>query len=279
MKRFKKVYVEITNLCNLSCSFCANSARKKEYINPQNFRHILTEIKPFTDYIYLHILGEPLTHPYLKDILKLAAEYSFNVNLTTNGTLLSGAVNVLTEFPVRQINISLHSFPDFGEPLNKYLETVIDCAKQINNSTPTLISFRLWDITNETMPRQADILNKLKTSFSNFTEDFNKNRITIKKNIYLSLEKPFEWPSINKPVVTSFGTCRGLKDMCGILSDGTVTACCLDYDGAINLGNIYKESFKKIITGQKADAIIKGFNNNSLTQPICQKCTFRQRFN
>lgn len=280
MKRFKKIYIEITNFCNLSCQFCANSGREKIYMNLHNFEHILKEIKPFTDYIYLHILGEPLIHPDIEGILKLAKEYGFYVNLTTNGTLLADNIEALIKYPVRQINISLHSFEHFTDKdFEYYLTYAIKSAKEIIKKTSAVVSFRLWNITKKISPRQIEIINKLKASFDGFEEDFNKNRIAIQKNVYLSFEKPFEWPDVKRETVICHGTCKGLKSMCGILSDGTVTACCLDYDGHINLGNIFKESFNKILDNKKTTAIIEGFNKNNLVEPICQKCAFRQRFN
>ena len=53
----------------------------------EEFETVLKKIKDYTDYIYLHIKGEPLLHPQIIDILKVAEEYNIKVNLTTNGTL------------------------------------------------------------------------------------------------------------------------------------------------------------------------------------------------
>ena len=58
--RFKRIYIEITNQCNLKCSFCIQNQRKSKYLSINDFSYILDELRPFTDYIYLHVLGEPL---------------------------------------------------------------------------------------------------------------------------------------------------------------------------------------------------------------------------
>ena len=55
------------------------------------FRSILDQIKPYTSYLYLHVLGEPLMHPELEEILSLCRKADMHVQLTTNGTLLKKA--------------------------------------------------------------------------------------------------------------------------------------------------------------------------------------------
>ena len=71
MKRFKKIYVEITNVCNLNCSFCSRLNRKQEFITLNRIEHLFNEIKEYTDYIYLHVKGESLLHPQLEEIIDL----------------------------------------------------------------------------------------------------------------------------------------------------------------------------------------------------------------
>mgnify|MGYP003310530992 CR=1 FL=1 len=95
MKKFKKVYVEITNICNLNCSFCNNNKREKKFMNVSDFSHIIDEVKKYTDYIYLHVKGEPLLHPLFKDFIHVASEKGFLINITTNGTLLLKNLDIL----------------------------------------------------------------------------------------------------------------------------------------------------------------------------------------
>ena len=89
MKKYRKIYIEITNKCNLNCSFCSKVLKPKRDMTLEEFDNILSKIKDYTDYIYLHVKGEPLLH---KDIIKYinkANEYNLKVNLTTNGTIFS----------------------------------------------------------------------------------------------------------------------------------------------------------------------------------------------
>ena len=108
MKRFKRVYIEITNVCNLSCNFCPKTMRKAHSMDVDSFKKILDQVKPYTDYLYLHLKGEPLLHPNLPEFLDLCAEREFKVNITTNGTLLRKMKDKIIKKPsIRQINISL----------------------------------------------------------------------------------------------------------------------------------------------------------------------------
>ena len=107
MKKYKKIYIEITNICNLNCSFCSNDTMLKESITIENFEEVLKKINDYTDYIYLHVKGEPLLHPNLKELLDIALKYKKKVNITTNGTLLKEKINILSHPSIRQINVSL----------------------------------------------------------------------------------------------------------------------------------------------------------------------------
>ena len=96
--KFKKIYVEITNKCNLNCSFCSKLKRELKTMSKDEFKHVISEIKPYTDYIYLHLKGEPLIHPDLEDILKIAKENNIIVNITTNGTKLSDTLDIIKKY-------------------------------------------------------------------------------------------------------------------------------------------------------------------------------------
>ena len=93
--KFKKIYIEITNICNLKCSFCSHSNRKLREMTTYNFEEVLKKINNYTDYIYLHVKGEPLTHSKLDNILELANKYNKKVCITTNGVFLKDKLEIL----------------------------------------------------------------------------------------------------------------------------------------------------------------------------------------
>ncbi|WP_032120629.1 radical SAM/SPASM domain-containing protein [Clostridium amazonitimonense] len=292
MMKFKKIYIEITNACNLSCDFCPQTKRKSEFIDFNKFSYILDEIKPYGEYIYFHVKGEPLLHRDIDKFLDLSYEKGFKVNITTNGTLIKNVQDRLIRKPgLRQINFSLHSFDgnQTGENKYEYIDNIISFAKNIRKSSDTLISFRLWNLdednsTNIKKKRNREILEIIEKEFNlpyKIEEKINPGRgIKISEGIFLNQDYEFQWPDLKVDEDRSgTGFCYGLKNQIAILVDGTVVPCCLDGEGVINLGNIYKDSFSEIVEGERARNIIKGFSRREVVEELCRKCGYRKRFN
>ena len=268
---FKKIYVEITNVCNLNCSFCSEVTRKREFISIENFEYILGQIKPFGSHIYLHIKGEPMLHPQLCDILKLCAENSIKVDITTNGTLLTQNKDILINNPVRQINISLHSFE--SDNPQQYLQSVTDFAREITEKTPTIIVLRQWVAGDENDYIKSYLIKEFNL------DNINIQRSTkLKDNVFLSQAEQFDWPSLDMPHISNRGFCYGMRSQIGILVCGTVVPCCLDSEGVIALGNIYEQNFADIINSPRAKLMADNFSRRLATEELCRKCTYKERF-
>ena len=110
-KQFKRAFIEITNVCNFSCKFCASSSRPKSFMTPETFETIAEQVKAFTSSISLHVLGEPFMHPQLPEILSICSQQKLDVNLVTNGTLIDKfGPEIFKEKCLKQISPSLHSF-------------------------------------------------------------------------------------------------------------------------------------------------------------------------
>ena len=265
-KLFKRIYIEILNYCNLNCSFCNKTNKPIRSISREEFNYILNQIKPYTDYIYLHVQGEPLLHKTLFDLLRDAKELGFNINLTTNGTLLTNKnINVLDY--VRQINISIQAL--FNMPNRDiYLDNI---CQLIENNKDTYISLRLWGDFESTQ-----IIKYFENKFNKTVDTANGYKLM--DRVFFSFDEEFEWPSLDLKLQDKCGTCQGSISHVGILADGTVVPCCLDKDGIIDLGNIYKTSFKEIIEGERFKSIRNGFKSNNVVEELCLKCSFRNRF-
>ncbi|NLM36162.1 MAG: radical SAM protein [Clostridiales bacterium] len=289
MKRFKRVYIEITNVCNLSCSFCPKTMRKTCSMSLDGFKKALDEVKPYTDYLYLHLKGEPLLHPNLPEFLDLCAEREFKVNITTNGTLLSRIKDKIINKPsIRQINISLHSF-DANEnsiTMEHYIKEVLDFTKEALEKTDIIIALRLWNLnfshaSKGERERNRELLNIIEDYFKlpyKIEENTSQRGIKIADRLYLNQALEFKWPDLEEKEYGHKGTCYGLRDQIGILADGTVVPCCLDGEAVVNLGNLYEKSFKNIIEGERALNMLEGFSKGELREELCRKCGYRTRF-
>lgn len=260
---YKKIYLEITNKCNLNCDFCIHNKRKKETMSLENFKIILNKIKHKTNYLYFHVLGEPLIHPNINDMIDIASK-DFNINITTNGYFIN---RIKQNKNIRQINISLHSFDKNIISLKQYMENIFDAVDIL--SKVTYISYRIW-INNENTKEIISLLNQK----YNTNIDLSKRNITLDKNIFLSVSKKFIWPDLENEILEEQGKCYALRDHIGILVDGTVVPCCLDSKGIINLGNILNENLEDIINKDRYQNMLKGFNCHEKREELCKKCKF-----
>ena len=272
---FKKIYIEITNKCNLNCSFCSKNNRKIKEVSVEEFEYIVKKIDKYTDYLYLHVKGEPLLHKNLDGILNVARKYKKKVNITTNGSLLEKKIDVILNNSdvIRKINISIHSLAnDFD-----YLDMVLSCVLKILDNSDIIVSLRLWNI-DKGIDNNYDVYEFLKNKYglssSLFEKIKNDDKVKIRKNLYLNKDRVFVWPNINNDYYSEFGKCYGTRSHIGILSDGTVVPCCLDGDGVIRLGNIYEDEFESIINSKLFKEIKEGFIHNKKVCELCRKCSF-----
>lgn len=290
MKRFKKVYIEITNICNLACDFCPQTKREPEFMSIDTFKKILQQIKPYTDYIYLHVKGEPFLHPDLSQILEISQEHQFKVNITTNGTLIQEVKDILImKEAVRQINFSLHSFDGNDGLTNKteYVKDILGFTKEAREKSKILISLRLWnfnkeDSMNQNIQKNKVLIDMIEKEFAlpYKIEDIavSERGIKLAEGVYLNQEYEFQWPNLNEVAQEETGFCYGLRNQIAILVNGTVVPCCLDGEGVIDLGNIKNTEFKDIVESEKAINIMEGFTKKKITEELCRKCGYRKRF-
>ena len=264
-KRFKKIYLEITNACNLSCSFCIKNQRHVKYITIDEFNAILSKLTPYTDYLYFHVLGEPLIHPQINELINIASK-QFYVQITTNGYLIN---NVINNPNIRQINISLHSFsPKYKLSLETYMNNIFNTIDNLMKNN-TYISLRLW-VTNPSQEKMIELINK----HYNCQIDLTNNSFKINKYLYVKTFHEFIWPDLNNDYYEEKGTCYALRDHIGILSDGTIIPCCLDTKGTINLGNIFKDDINDILNSKRVINMEEGFKKHKKCEELCKHCSF-----
>lgn len=287
-KMFRKIYVEIGNICNLQCSFCPEVDRKKFRLTEENLRKTLQEIKPHTERACFHLMGEPLAHPLFSLFVKVAEEFAIPLEITTNGTLLTEEIEAALFSPsVHQVNFSLQSFLDNfpGKNISTYLGKILAFAERALEQRPDLyLNFRLWNLQpgEKEDARNEEILAKIEAAFSVQINRRVDPKLTKSKNLkgrlYLHYDTRFEWPNPNQPIRRQKGTCQGTRSHIGIHADGTVVPCCLDKEANIPLGNIQSQSLDEILAGPRFQAMKRGFERGELVESLCQKCTYAERF-
>ena len=276
MPKYKRVYIETTNICNMTCSFCHGHSRKLRSMSIEEFSFILEKIKGVTEYLYLHLMGEPLTHDELPLFLKKAREEGFKPMITTNGTLLGKVGKSIIEEKPHKINISIHSFEKgTEESYTEYINQIASFAEHASNQG-IIIVLRLWNNGFDGGLNEKTI-NRLKKMISGEWVE-NSKGIRIKEKLFLEWGDRFEWPDINTEIKGDEYFCYGLRDHFGILCDGTVVPCCLDSDGMINLGNIFSDDLSSILESDRAKKIVECFSSHKASEELCKKCGYAQRF-
>ena len=277
MKRFNKIYLEISNLCNLRCAFCPGTKRAPHRMTEEEFSALLPKLRPYSDYLYFHLMGEPLCHPLLGRFLELAGQAGFRVILTTNGTLLGKLRDTLLSAPaLHKVNISLHAFEanDLAVPFEDYLRDCFAFGKAAEGRC--IISYRLWNQGG------ADALNRqiLDTMAQFFPQPWAEERRgpRLGQKIYLEYGDKFDWPDLSAPDNGQRVFCYGLRDQLGVLCDGTVVPCCLDHEGDLSLGNLFREELGTILESPRARAIYEGFTRSRTAEELCRRCGYATRF-
>jgi radical SAM protein with 4Fe4S-binding SPASM domain len=290
MARFSKINIEISNICNLQCSFCPEVIREKAMMSPELFEGIIRQVGGLTDQVCLHLMGDPLVHPKLESFVEICARHSVPIFLVTNGVLLRPAQEkVLLNPVIRQVNFSLHSFfdnfPDRDPTV--YLERIFSWTEKAFESRPDLyVNYRLWNLESPLSERAGErnqsMLERIAKRFGIETPSMvdvrRKKSYRVRDRLYLHFDTEFIWPSLDLPEIGATGRCLGLSSHFGILADGTVVPCCLDKEGKIPLGNVRDAPVLEILDSPRAREILQGFRNRKLVDPLCRRCDYIERF-
>ncbi len=286
--RFTKVHIEISNICNLKCSFCPEVTRPKGHITVDLFRRIIEQLPPLTEMVCFHLMGEPLVHPKLSELVEICHAHQVKIFFVTNGILLREPQTALLLHPAfRQVNFSLHSFLDnfAGADPSAYLNRIFTFTERAFEERPDLyINYRLWNLESLRGHRaeNLDFLARISDRFGvvmdpkvDLTQQKSRN---IRARLYLNSDEQFIWPSLDLPNLGETGTCFGLSNHFGILIDGTVVPCCLDKDACITLGNAQEQPLLEIVNTPRARTMLRGFQNRKLVEDLCRRCQYIERF-
>ena len=282
---YSRVYLEITNICNRACSFCPGTVRPHRRMSMDEFDRITDRLCGVTEYLYYHVMGEPLTHPLLPDFIRLAKTKGFKSAITTNGTLLSSRGRELVDAGVYKVNISVHSFENGEDSLEhgKYLDDLLDFADHASGNG-VLTVLRLWNLDGHGQAlggnneRTLDYLRGRFPDGGDTPWKFSNRGARLRNRLHLEYGDRFEWPDMGADNRGNQVFCYGLKDHFAILCDGRVVPCCLDREGAITLGNILDTPVEEILASARAVAMREGFQRRRATEELCRRCGYARRF-
>jgi len=272
-----KAYLEITNVCNLACDFCHGTGRAARFMSVEEFALAAGRLRGFAEYLYFHLMGEPLLHPRLGEFLGIAADMGFRVILTTNGTLLPRCGPVLLAARgLHKVSISLHCYEANALALSveDYLAGCFAFCRAAAERGIIAV-MRLWNIGGEDTLNET-ILAAMHDAFpGEWKAIYSGYRLA--ERVFLEWGEKFNWPDIGAADLGGGHGCRGLLDQVGVLCDGTVVPCCLDADGAVPLGNLFAEELEDILASPRAAALRRELAARDVREPLCRRCGFAAR--
>lgn len=299
-----RCYIEITNVCNLSCDFCPKHNRPERRMTAQEFDLVTDRLRGRAIFLYFHLMGEPMLHPLLPDFIRMAREKGFNTVLTSNGTLPVKAMRLLSSLP-HKVQLSLHSHESNGKGIladyiDKVMQFAIPAAEQ-----GTCVVLRLWNQGGRESENEQVMQLLEKYVQKPWHERPDGYRLC--DNLYLEFDRKFEWPVVQQPPFSSpegegfldsidplndvfeqkevtknsppRGSrrgaeifCKALRKQIGVLSDGSLVPCCMDHNGDITLGNLFTQSLDEILDSPRAKAMVEGFRHHKASELLCRNC-------
>lgn len=268
-KMIDRCYIEITNTCNLGCHFCPKHQRKRRQLSAEEFDLLTDKVRGKVCFLYFHLMGEPLLHPLLPQFITMAREKGFKTVLTSNGTLLHRAMNLLDTLP-HKVQLSLHSHESNARgELSSYMEEVMNFATQAA-AKGTCVVLRLWNQGG--MDKENELVMDYIAEYVPRPWKERPDGFRLCDNLYLEFDRKFEWPSANASSAKREVFCKALLKQIGVLSDGSLVPCCLDHNGDVVLGNLFHQSLEEILSSPRAQAMIEGFQHHTATEALCQNC-------
>lgn len=268
-----EIVIEATNKCNLNCVMCTRSKMKRPIglMSLILYRKIIAEIAGFVELVYLHGLGEPLFHPQIMKMIRLAKESGLRVGLSTNATLLTKkkaqqlidsqldyliiALDAVTAKTYRQVRGG-NNFNQTVKNVKQYLE-----LKPKNKPPFTVLQF----VKIKQNQSEAD-------DFKRYWQKAGANVVRVKPVIDLLRQGI-------KPAKKLIRPCFYLWRQLNMISwDGKiVTPCCMDTDGDYSLGSFPRQTLAEIWNNAKMVNLRKAHLTGQWRKiPLCANCTYPQ---
>jgi len=253
------------------------------------FESVVKQSKAFTNEIACHVVGDPLTLSNLSEYLDIVHKYKMKALLTTSGYFMKKhSYETLFHPAVKQINISLNAFNknDTSITFEQYMQPILElCHEKVRQERELFVNLRMWNL-DEIMSEKAFNLELFELLSASFDVELKleglnpkeKKSIRLDSKVLLHFDNYFEWPSLENKNY-GHGTCQGLSSHIGVLATGEVVPCCLDNDAVMKLGSLKEETLYEIVHGKRATDMISGFKVGHCSEEMCQKCSYKSRFN
>ncbi len=305
----REAFIELTNICNFRCTFCPSVSLKRPRMNMDielavKVVHDLVEMGHHHP-IRVHLLGEPLLFPYFAEFVMATHELGQTITLATNGSRFQlDRINMLFETKLDEIVISLNTpdkevyktqrgtklgFEDYIAGIEEFI------AELIRRGPPPKTSINLlYDGNKAEDPTELRRVRCMADDFINLTRKLggrplpsadeaihldpnrpnegNATKLALFEGLYLQWTPYHDWGGGNPPPTDQHFCVLPWQHLV-VLANGNVTACCLDSEGKIVLGNARNQSINDIWSSDELQRIRAGFKGMKAVHPLCKGCS------
>lgn len=286
LKTFKKVYIELSDYCGLRCHFCPQSLRKSQRgaMDLAIFERICAQLVGRSQRISLHILGDPLALKNIESYIEVVKHYRLKVDLVTTGLFLREKhFEMLLNAPFVQVAFSLSAFLANPQLLHLgHLERILGlCDENLKCNCPIFINLRIqtYDIKCH-LPDLSEILESIATHFKQPLPKSLTQRVKLARKTFLNPMRSFDWT--NRHSTSHFAEsntshiCYGASKQIGILSDGRLVPCCIDYEGKASFGSLVEQNLEEILQQQKFKDFFHQLLKGIPPCKLCRECAYPQ---
>ncbi len=278
--------LELTNLCNFQCLMCPTGLgtvkRQKGVMNHNTYKNILDQITHYKTPVRLIRWGEPFLHPRLIEYVTELKHHGSIVHINTNGSMLDEKmIDKLLEIKLDSIKFSFQGIDtiSYSETRNiDFFDELISRVKLLYakrgnsilpyihlSTTTTYETAKQIELFKKSIKDYVDLLSIGKTLFNHIDPD-ETTLDDNKKSLLLYLKS-------KDTVLRKHVECPEVFDKLSINWDGTVSACCFDYDNKMLVGDLKTNTLKEIWISKKMMTyrkMLAEMRHDEL--PLCSGC-------
>ena len=261
--------IELTNLCNFHCQMCPVGLnmmmRQKGMLSFDLFQaRILPELVENKCAIRFVRWGEPLYHPRFSEFVRLVKKHKLLLHINTNGSLCDDEILDFINVYVDSIKFSFQGLGKeeyerirIGGKFDKLCGRIKYLSERRGNKHSPFI---------EIGTTVADVSNT-------DCEDFKKSFAGVADRVSIGETYTPVSDGLIRKQDRRFDSCPEIGGKISINWDGTVSACCADFNNLLLVGDLRKETIREVWNGEKLGKIREMIRDGQAgLLPLCKYC-------
>ena len=280
-----KINLEVTNICNHACIFCAHSkCTKKQMLIDKEFafRIIKDAYELGAREIGFYLCGEPLVNPDLEEYIRYSKELGYEYTfITTNGALLdldrfislSTAGLDSIKFSINAANESDYKLVHGRDDYNKVISNVIAAAEYRKNYGLKVKMSVSTIITRLTKKAGDDLKKKL----GDYVDEIIVNKCVNQGGLMSEINDTLALDDRSNGIALGGNgntICTLPFKNLYVSCDGFLTVCCTDFQNYLAVADLKKDSLEKAWNNNKICEIRRRHIEHRLEGTMCYNCIF-----